>query len=71
MARLPVAPQAGDGHFRVRRGRLPASPEWNLLLETSVRALEQLQEFYPGFVRVQMLKPRGIRPRGVEDEAES
>lgn len=54
VARLPVAPRAGDGVFEVELPEL--SPEQQsfaaLLLDTTVAALLQMEEVYSGFVEV-------------------
>jgi hypothetical protein len=68
VARLPVSLQAGDGLFVVRRPARWHDSAWDLLLETTVRALQDLERHYPGFVRLRRLKPRGIRATDVEDQ---
>ncbi len=68
VARLPVSPEAADGLFLVRRPARCQDPAWDLLLETTVLALEELERHYPGFVRLRRLKPRGIRAVHVEDQ---
>lgn len=61
VVRAPVSLDASDGSMRFRiPARLPEgqSASVQVLLETTVRALEDLQEHYAGFVRVRLLRPR-------------
>lgn len=56
----PVCLEAGDGRMRVRvPARMPEdqAARVQLLLETTARALEQLQEHYAGFLQVRYLRP--------------
>ncbi|MEW6281837.1 MAG: ribosomal-processing cysteine protease Prp [Candidatus Eremiobacterota bacterium] len=61
VARLPVNPEASDGFFRVSRPPgLSAEQlqQWNLLVETAVLALADLERNYRGFLQVKARRRR-------------
>ncbi len=56
----PVSLRAGDGGFTVRvpaRLSCEQSARVQVLMETTVRALQQLQENYSGFLKIRVLRP--------------
>lgn len=56
----PVSLQAGDGRITFRvpaRMSAQQSALVQVLLETTVRALQQLQEKYVGFLKIRVLRP--------------
>ena len=56
----PVSLEGGEGRMRVRipaRMEPSQSEQVQVLLETTVRALEQLQENYGGFLKIRVLRP--------------
>lgn len=61
VVRAPVSLDAGEGRMRFRipaRLPQPESAHVQVLLETTVRALEDLQEHYAGFVTIRALRTR-------------
>lgn len=58
VVRAPVSLDAADGRMRFRIPARLADERVQVLLETTVRALEDLQSHYAGFVTVRHLKVR-------------
>ncbi len=60
VVRAPVSLQAGDGRITVRipaRLSTQQSALVQVLMETTVQALLQLQEKYVGFLKIRVLRP--------------